>query len=144
MLQKMISEAEALTTLQSGINPLIALVREQSSREGLDAIKAYEIEIDKLTETHRITSKLSRAKRALRGDSADREKAIAQLIQAGEVLLSETAWRQRAGGLATDLQEYEQAIATTLGMRMQQRLGTDQAESIASCLAIHKDLSLHF
>jgi hypothetical protein len=29
-------------------------------------------------------------------------------------------------------------------MRMQERLTSDQAESIASCLAIHKDLTLHF
>jgi hypothetical protein len=29
-------------------------------------------------------------------------------------------------------------------MRMQERLTSDQAESIASCLAVHKDLSLYF
>ena len=32
----------------------------------------------------------------------------------------------------------------TIGMRMQERLSGDQAESIADCLAVHKDLTLHF
>jgi hypothetical protein len=50
----------------------------------------------------------------------------------------------QAGDLASDLGEYDAAIASTIGMRMQQRLTGEQAESIASCLAIHKDLSLHF
>ena len=57
---------------------------------------------------------------------------------------AEIDWRQRAAGLAADLQQYDRAIASTLGMRMQQRLTTDQAESIASCLAVHRDLTLHF
>ncbi len=144
MMQRMISETDALRALEAGIDPLIAVVREQSADAALDAVKAYEIEIDKLTETHRITSKLSRAKRELRGDTPEKESAIAQIIQAGEELQAEIDWRQRAAGLASDLREYDQLIASTMGMRMQQRLTSDQAESVASCLAIHKDLSLHF
>ena len=65
-------------------------------------------------------------------------------MAAAEILESEIQWRQRAVQLANELRAYDQAIASTLGMRMQQRLTTDQAESIASCLAVHRDVSLHF
>ena len=65
-------------------------------------------------------------------------------MAAAAILESEIQWRQRAVQLANELRAYDQAIASTLGMRMQQRLTTDQAESIASCLAVHKDVSLHF
>ena len=126
------------------IDPLIEQIRQLPAEEGLDVLKAYQIEIDKLTETHPITSKLSRAKRALRGNNPDKEQAIANIMTAAEILRSEIEWRQRASQLANELQAYDQAIASTVGMRMQQRLTIDQAESIASCLAVHKDVSLHF
>jgi hypothetical protein len=43
-----------------------------------------------------------------------------------------------------ELQAYEQSISHTIGMRLQERLTDDQAESISSCLAVHKDISLYF
>jgi tripartite ATP-independent transporter DctM subunit len=143
-VQKMISQIDALTMLQGQVDPLIDQIRQLPADEGLDVLKAYGIEIDELTETHRITSKLSRAKRVLRGDTPDKEQAVANIMAAAEILKSEIQWRQRATQLANELQAYDQAIASTVGMRMQERLTTDQAESIASCLAVHKDVSLHF
>ncbi len=72
-------------------------------------------------------------------------KAIDEVMLASQIMQSEIVWHQRAAdALAADLEEYDQAIAGTIGMRMQERLSSEQAESIASCLAVHKDLSLHF
>ena len=144
LVQTMISQSEALAGLQEQVEPLIQLVRNETAEEGIDAIKAFSIEIDKLAETHRINSKLSRAKRALRGNSPDMDKVLDNLMQAAAVLQSEIDWRLRAVDLAGDLREYDAAISTTIGMRMQQRLTGEQAESVASCLAVHRDLTLHF
>jgi len=130
--------------IQDQIESLSELVKQKTALEGLDAIKAFAIEVDKLTETHRITSKLSRAKRALRGNNPEKDKALDNILQAAGILQSELDWRMRAGDLASDLHEYDEVIASTIGMRMQQRLTGEQAESIASCLAVHKDISLHF
>jgi TRAP-type mannitol/chloroaromatic compound transport system permease large subunit len=144
LVQSMISQTEALAELQEPLESLIELVRQKSAEESLEAIKAYSLEIDTLAETHRINSKLSRAKRALRGNNPDRDKALDNLMQAADILQSEIDWRRRSADLDKDLKEYDAAIATTIGMRMQQRLTGEQAESIATCLAVHKDLSLHF
>jgi len=143
-VQTMISQTEALAELQGQFELLIEVVRQKATEEGLDAIKAFGAEIDQLVETHRIASKLSRAKRALRGNNSDKDKALDNLLQAAEILQSELDWRMRAVDLASDLREYDATIASTIGMRMQQRLTGEQAESIASCLAVHRDLSLHF
>jgi len=144
-MRNMIAETEQLRAQQSAFDSLQELVRKQPAEDGLEAIKPLELEIDKLTETHRIKSKLSRAKRALRGSSADKDKALDQLKLGAEILQAEIDWRQRASDeLADDLEVYDQTIASTIGMRMQERLTSEQAESIASCLAIHKDLTLHF
>jgi predicted nucleic acid-binding Zn-ribbon protein len=144
LMQSMLAQTDALAALQARIDPLIAQLRQDSAEASLAAVDALADEIDLLAETHDITSRLSRAKRALRGDSPETEKAIAHIIEAGEVLRAEVDWRRRAAALADDLQHYDQTIATTLGMRMQQRLTSDQAESIASCLSVHRDVSLYF
>ena len=136
--------AISLAALLSRIDPLITQLRQDSAENALEAVDSLADQIDRLSETHRISAKLSRAKRALRGDSPDTEKAIAEVIQAGEILQAEVDWRQRAAGLAADLQQYDRAIANTLGTRMQQRLTAEQAESIASCLSVHRDVSLYF
>jgi len=144
LVQTMISQTEALAGLQGELESMIDLAGQGSAEETIAAVKAFSIEVDKLAETHRINSKLSRAKRALRGNNPDRDKALGNLMQAAEILQSEIDWRQQSVDLAADLREYDEAVASTLGMRMQERLTSEQAESIASCLAVHKDLSLHF
>jgi tripartite ATP-independent transporter DctM subunit len=144
-MRRILSETAALTKLQERFDPLLTLVQQQSPAEGLEAVKALGNELDLLTETHRINAKLSRAKRALRGNTPDKEKAIAEIMLAAEIMQTEIEWHQRASAeLANDLAQYDQAIANTIGMRMQERLNSDQAESIASCLAEHKDLTLYF
>jgi len=144
-MRRILSETAALTELQKRFDPLLTLVQQQSPVDGLEAVKALGNELDLLTETHRINAKLSRAKRVLRGNTPDKEKAIAEIMLAAEIMQTEIEWHQRASAeLANDLAQYDQAIADTIGMRMQERLNSDQAESIASCLAVHKDLTLYF
>ncbi len=144
-LRKMIAQTEQLKALQDNFEPLLELVRNQSPEDGLEAIKVLEIEVDRLTETHRINAKLSRAKRALRGSTPDKDKALEEIRLGAEIMQNEIEWHQRASDeLSEDLEAYDQAIASTIGMRMQERLTADQAESVATCLAIHKDLTLHF
>jgi len=87
-VQTMISQTEALAELQGQFELLIEVVRQKATEEGLDAIKAFGAEIDQLVETHRIASKLSRAKRALRGNNSDKDKALDNLLQAAEILQS--------------------------------------------------------
>jgi len=144
-MRRILSETAALTELQKRFDPLLTLVQQQSPADGLEAVKALGNELDLLTETHRINAKLGRAKRALRGNTPDKEKAIVEIMLAAEIMQTEIDWHQRASDeLANDLAQYDQAIASTIGMRMQERLTSEQAESIASCLAVHKDLTLHF
>ncbi len=79
------------------------------------------------------------------GSTPDKVHAIEQINLADEIMQADIVWHQRATDvLATDLEQYDNAIVGTIGMRMQERLSPEQAESIASCLAVHKDLSLHF
>jgi hypothetical protein len=66
-LRKMNSEAEALAVLMPRMDSLFNLVQQQEAKTGLEAINEVGRDLDLLTETHRIKSGLTRAKRALRG-----------------------------------------------------------------------------
>jgi len=58
---------------------------------------------------------------------------------------AEVEWRQRAAqDLLAELVAYETAIRDTIGLRSQPRLNSDQATEVASCLSIHRDISLNF
>ncbi len=62
-----------------------------------------------------------------------------------ELHAAEVAWRQQASTqLLAGLDEYDDAIKNSIGLRMQARLTVDQAEQIAGCQAIHRDISLNF
>jgi len=144
-MQKMLSENKQLERLVAKIEPLIDTINTSGAKAASEAIKTIEGEVDQLTETHRIKSKLSKARRALRGNNPKPDKANAWVREALEQLRSEINWHSRgAEELSAKLKAFDTTIAKTIGMRMQDRLSPEQAESIASCLAVHKDLSLHF
>ncbi len=111
----------------------------------MEAIKLVKDEIDLLPEAQDIASEVNRARRALRGDNPDQQKAAEHTRKALEVLQQEVSWRKQASEtILDDLQSYEALIANTIGMRLQARLTPTQAEFIASCKSEHKDLSLFF
>ncbi len=52
------------------------------------------------------------------------------------------AWRNGVGG--SGLNAYDEAIKGSIGLRLQERLSSDQAASVVTCLSIHRDISLNF
>ncbi|MFT5504501.1 MAG: tripartite ATP-independent transporter DctM subunit [Gammaproteobacteria bacterium] len=145
MMRKLLSEQSDVEALIKDFDGLIEMVNTQSAKIAMDEIKAFGQKVDLFTELHRVNSKLSKARRALRGNSPNPEKALQQINQAQEQLEFEISWRRDANQqLLPSLNVYNDAISRTIGMRQQERLDQDQAESIASCLSVHRDLSLHF
>ena len=58
---------------------------------------------------------------------------------------AEVSWRRQARAeLADGLAAYDAAIMDTIGLRSQDRLTGDQADVIAACQSIHRDVSLNF
>ena len=141
----MIKETSALRSLQPKLPPMEEVIKNETPEVAMATLKELAAEFDLLKNASPIKSKLSKARRALRGNNPDSEKALEQLNLAIEKLDDEIAWRSRASEeLRPELETYNIAIQNTIGMRLQERLTADQAESVASCLAVHKDLSLYF
>ena len=111
----------------------------------MKAIKSAAAALGTVEGINPIRSKLSKARRALRGKSPKRDKAASRLAEALELFTAEVAWRRKAAGeLASGLATYDEAIKNTIGLRSQERLNSEQAEEVATCQSIHRDISLSF
>ncbi|HJN25340.1 MAG TPA: TRAP transporter large permease subunit, partial [Rhodospirillales bacterium] len=132
---------DALRDQIRGIESVINL----PAREAMKAIEVVESAVGAVNGASQIKSKISRVRKALKGKKRNPGKAARELTEALKIFEAEVKWRQRAAReLAVQLGEYEAAISDTIGLRQQERLNPDQASEIASCRAIHRDISLDF
>lgn len=141
---KMAVEHQAIKDTQPELEALIQIIETQPADQAQDQIKLVSSQLDDFTKINSVQSKLSKARRALKKANAN-DKATSFIQQAIVEMQKEVEWRQRAAkDLVPELIIYNNAIRETIGMRQQERLTNDQAESIASCLSVHRDISLHF
>ncbi len=144
-VRSVIDATSSLSALESTLGGLEAVIRGEEPEQAMESIKTAEAVIDEVAGTGDVRSKVSKARRALKGKAPDRDEALAMLDEAKELFAAELAWRQQASErLADELTGYDEAIKSTIGVRLQQRLTTEQAEEVASCQSHHRDISLNF
>ena len=144
-LRALIADADALRAFGPTLSSLEGAVAGEPPEQAMDVIKAAEREIGAVAGGGGIRGRLSKARRALRGSSPDREKAAGFLAEARERYAEEVAWRTGAAeALLPGLSVYAEAIRHTVGLRVQDRLTKEQAQVIARCQSVHRDVSLHF
>ena len=98
-----------------------------------------------MTGSSRVKGRLSKARRALRSNSPDPEKAAGFLAEARVRYAEEAAWRTRAAQeLLQGLAAYDGAIKHSIGLRVQERLTDEQPRLVAECKSVHRDISLFF
>ncbi|MDD9878057.1 MAG: TRAP transporter large permease subunit [Magnetovibrio sp.] len=144
-LRKVIAHTGALKALEADIKGLAEVIAKAPGPEAMEKIKAVENAVGKVAGTRKIKSRLSKARRLMKGDKPKRERAAKEQIAAMKLFAEDMAWRTKAaenlaGGLAT----YDIAIRDTIGLRLQERLSEEQAEVVATCQSIHRDISLDF
>ena len=141
----MIEATDALAALEADLIGLEAVIRNESPEDAIESIKAVGTAFGEVDGAGDTNSRISKTRRALKGKNADPEKAMGLLNEAKGLFAMELSWRRQAGErLAADLTDYDDAIKSTIGVRLQKRLTTEQAEAVASCQSDHKDISLNF
>ncbi len=143
-LRKIIAETPRLAAKAGEIKDLTSALQGDAAT-AMEAIKRSASDIGKIAGASSIRRELSEAARALRGDTPEKSKAGTHLATAGNMLAAELTWRRKAeNDLAPGLAAYDQAVRSTVGARMQERLSPEQAEAVASCLSHHRNISLEF
>ncbi len=144
-LRGVIDSAEDLAALEPQLAALEAAIVNDSEEDVIALIKESESALGKIGGTSAIKSKLSKARRSLKGKNPDPEKAFQSLRDGLEIYTAEVDWRSRAADeLAPALATYDNAIKNSIGLRLQRRLPPEQVAAVASCQSIHRDQSLQF
>ncbi len=144
-LQKVIDGADELVGLEQQLTALETVIVNEPAKVAMDRIKQSGRALGKVAGTSAIKSKLSKARRAIRGKKPKPEKAIRFLKEGLKLYAAEVDWRRRAVvEIAPALAAYDNAIKDSIGLRLQRRLPDDQVKEIAACQSIHRDFSLQF
>ncbi len=141
----LIEQAQALNGLGGDIQALETTIDDESGETAMATIKTVERSLGKISGVSHIRSRLSKARRAMKGDQPKRDKARELLAEGLKRHAAEVRWRQQAAGqVLQGLHEFEQAIGRSIGLRLQKRLTTAEAEAVAACQSVHRDVSLNF
>jgi len=144
-LRGVIDGADELAGLEQQMTALETAVINEPTKAAIEQIKQSEKALGKVAGTSAIKSKLSKARRALKGNNPKPEKAIQFLSEGLKVYAAEVDWRGRAANeIAPALASYDNAIKDSIGLRLQRRLSDDQVKAVAGCMSIHRDYSLQF
>ncbi|MEE9444070.1 MAG: hypothetical protein V3V19_00255, partial [Cocleimonas sp.] len=95
----------------------------------------------------KIKGRLAKARRTLKKDKTDeaQAKSLGFHQEAIKAYEADVLWREKAqASLLPNLKTYDTAIQTTIGLRLQERLTDVQAKGVASCLSVHRNISLEF
>jgi hypothetical protein len=144
-LRKVIEGADELAGLEQQMTALETVIVNEPAKVATDRIKQSEKALRKVAGTSAINSKLSKARRAIKGKKPKPEKAIQFLKEGLKIYAAEVDWRRRAAvEIATALAAYDNAIKDSIGLRLQRRMTADQIKEVASCRSVHRDFSLQF
>ena len=144
-VQKIIAGVDKLMPLQKSITDLQSIAATSPPEEAALAIREVMRAVGKVPAANSIRSPLSQARRLLRGRDADPQKAARELNKALQAFTAEVTWRSRAKReLLAGLRTYDNAIRSTIGLRLQEKLPKDVAIDVALCRSVHKDISLNF
>jgi len=144
-LRSLLGDIEPLKGISKILEGTQAIIENESAENAMALIKEKESAMSDVEGVSHIKSLLSKARRALKGDSPDIEKALTLAMEANTAYGDELNWReQAASALLPDLNRYDSAIYDSIGLRLQSRLPKHRATSVASCLSNHKDISMHF
>ena len=144
-LRTLVADVDTLRAFEPTLLSLDEVVAGEPPEQAMEILKAAEREIGKVAGGSGIRGRLSKARRALRGNSPDSDKAAGFLAEARDGFAGEVAWRTRAAeDLLPGLSTYADAIRHNIGLRVQDRLTNEQARFLAECQSGHRDISLHF
>jgi hypothetical protein len=145
-VRAILADTTALEAIGGNFSALQETVRTASPEDASAAIRAFITDnLTGLAQVNDIRSPLSKARRALSPRRLNRDTANAEIEKSIAAYNADIAWRKRAeAALFTGLTSYDEAIRTSIGLRLQDRLPNKITGDIASCLAVHRDISLNF
>ncbi|MFC3117420.1 TRAP transporter large permease subunit [Jhaorihella thermophila] len=135
----------AFTELEQPLRDLRAVIEGKPEAEAEAVVNDLSKRFGKVEGADDVKKLLSKARRALKSKTPDKQKALALYDEAVAAYEAQKAWRgDAAERLGPELEAYVAVLSKTLGLRQQPRMPRELALYMASCMASHRDISLNF
>jgi len=144
-ISAVLASTDALRELQTSLPEMRARIETEEPASLLDPIKELSAQFSDIDGASKIKSAVSKARSSLKKKKPNQESALKSMDKAIDLIAEELAWRDAAiAELGPKLEEYENDMRGSIGIRQQRRLTRDQALYVAACNSHHRDLSLNF
>jgi hypothetical protein len=144
-LRAVLNSTQGLLEVEELLNSIKSIIENEQPDSAMKRIKDIESTLGSIEGASSIKSKISKARRALKGKKPKPEKALKQWQLGMSVYYKEIEWRQQAvKELAQPLDNYELLLKDSIGLRLQKKLSLEHGKSVSACKSSHEDISLFF
>ncbi|MEM9331364.1 MAG: TRAP transporter large permease subunit [Pseudomonadota bacterium] len=145
-IKAMLEDTGAFVELGEELKTIIPRIEAEEPAAMVEVLKVIESKFGDIEGPDDVKKALSKARRALRSKTPDKEEAVEEAQKAITAYDEEVEWRSAAASqnLIADVQRYDDAIKGTIGIRQQENMPRALGLYIASCNSGHRDISLSF
>ena len=144
-LRSVLNSTQELLEVEILLNSIKSIIEKEQPDSAMTRIKEIESALGGIKGASSIKSKISKARRALKGKNPNPEKGLKQWELGMSVYFKEIEWRQQAvKELAQPLNKYEMLLKDSIGLRLQKKLSLEHGKSVSACKSSHEDISLFF
>ena len=141
---RIFEEVNDLEKLSNNFDIVINKINNNSDKI-FEEIKLIEKKFNFFADTNNVKKNLSKARKKLKKNFDKKNEALDLVKEGKKLFIDEINWRKNGKNLFLNLfKELEEISKDNFGLRKQKKLSKDQAVFIASCRAVHKDISLNF
>lgn len=140
-----LKSGDKFRAIQDALMASKALVADNAPADAVEPLAALAAMFSDVAGAGDVKSAISKARRAVKSKTPDKEKAQAQLDKAIALYNGQLEWRAKAEAeIAPKLSAYLESLRPTLGLKQQSKFTREQALFVASCTSNHRDVSLNF
>jgi len=140
-----IKDHEKLNELSLEVKNLMKNIDNKDYEKSILIIDNLFEKTGEISGTEELANRLDDLYSALDSEDKELNKILDASSEFFTLLDKEIKWRSNATtNLMPELEKYNLAIKDNIGLRRQSRLTIEQAKMVASCNAVHRDISLNF
>ena len=140
-----IKDHEKLNELSSEVNELKNKIDNQDYENSISTIDNLFEKLGDISGTEEFANRLDDLYSLIDSEEKEINKIKDTISEVKLLFNKEVGWRKDAAeNLMPELKKYNLAIKDNIGLRLQSRLTKEQAKMVASCNAVHRDISLNF
>ena len=140
-----INDHENLNNLSTEINNLKKNITNADYENSISIIDNLFEKLGEISGSEEFANRLDDLYSLIDSEEKEISKIKDTISEVTTLFNKEVNWRKEASeNLMQELEKYNLAIKDNIGLRLQSRLTKEQAKLVASCNAVHRDISLNF